>query len=170
MNQIERAQEAIRKTGLTYQSMADEYGVNLGQIKHFMSGRLKKVPPEIAEVLVNKFNISPYWLMEGSGPMLKIDVAMGKIKDATNAVTDVVMHYAPFSKTLMADMQEAAYHEKLEKEQLIERFRDRLPKSEVVDREMALLDNYRVATEIDKRTIERTAALAASDAKSKKKQ
>lgn len=55
------------------------------------------------------------------------DKAMLNVRHATNAATEVALQYGPISKTLLLEMQEAAFNENLDANQLMERFKDRLP-------------------------------------------
>lgn len=152
---------------MTFQAMSDNFGLTLGQIKNFMSDRLKRVPPEIEDVLVHKLNLNPMWLIEGTGQMYKKDDTFLNVRHATNAAIEVVMHYAPLSHGLIMDMQQAAFNDSLDKDMLIERFRDRLPQSAKVEDEVTLLDNYRIADDEDKQSIKRMAELAAESAKNR---
>lgn len=55
------------------------------------------------------------------------DKAMLNVRHATNAATEVALQYGPISKALRLEMQEAAFNENLDANQLMERFKDRLP-------------------------------------------
>jgi len=133
-----------------------------------MSGRLKKVPAEISELLVHKLHVNPVWLMEDAGPMYKTDVAFARIRKATDIAVEVALRYTSVSHGLLMEMQTAAFEENLSGEELIARFQDRLPQSNLNENELVLLDNYRAADEEDRHAIDRMAALAAQSSKGKK--
>jgi hypothetical protein len=162
--QVQRAQDALRKTGLTYQAMSDTYGIKIGQIQKFMSGRLKKIPPEIEEVLVRKLGVNVTWLIDGPEPLIRFDAAVAKLKRASDAAVEVALHFTPVSAMLRRQMQELAFNENLDKDRLMERFRDRLPQTAITEEEKVLLSNYRAVADGDKRAIERMVALAAQAA------
>jgi phage repressor protein C with HTH and peptisase S24 domain len=104
----------------------------LGMSATAFSNRRKKgsIPFEkLTEVLASR-NVDFRWVFTGS-------VDSSVLRDASLAATEVALRYSTVGRGLMQEMQEAAFSEKLSTEQLMERFRDRLPETFSVDTEIA---------------------------------
>ncbi|TCS38504.1 phage repressor protein C with HTH and peptisase S24 domain [Paucimonas lemoignei] len=116
------------------------------------SNRKKKgsIPYEKLTELLASRNVDFRWVFTGS-------VDSSTLRDATMAATDVALRYSTVGRGLMQEMQEAAFVEKLTADQLLDRFRDRLPETFSVDTEVAQenAEHYRMS---DYQLVPRTSA------------
>jgi hypothetical protein len=84
--------------------------------------------------------------------------AMLNVRHATNAATEVALQYGPLSKTLRLEMQEVAFNENLDTNQLMERFKDRLPQPVVAEPGVApgkVIATIAAGTKVDPAILER---------------
>lgn len=123
---ISRAKMALKLTN------DKELAAALGMRDTAFSNRRKSgsIPyRELTEVLSTQ-NVDLKWIFTGS-------VGTAGLRDASYAATEVALRYSPVGQGLLQEMQEAAFAEKLTSEQLLDRFKDRLPQTFTVDNQVA---------------------------------
>lgn len=99
------------------------------------SNRRKKesIPYEkLAEVL-ESHKVDLGWVFTGN-------VGGSTLRDASLAAAEAALRYTPVSKRLIQEMQEVAFTEHLDSDQLAQRFSDRLPKTISVDEDVSELN------------------------------
>lgn len=129
MNSVNKFEEVISraKVALKVRGDAELAGI-LGMSPTAFSNRKVKgtLPYEKLTDVLSTRNVDLRWVFTGS-------VDTGFLRDATFAATEVALRYSFVGQQLLQEMQEAAFAEHLTSEQLLERFRDRLPHSFSVD-------------------------------------
>lgn len=81
--------------GLTQKDLALLLGVSLDRVKSLTSGKVKKLAPEEAKVLVDKLHVRAQHLATGEGPLfmspqeLELERRLGAIKTATRSASRV---------------------------------------------------------------------------------
>ncbi|WP_076592005.1 helix-turn-helix domain-containing protein [Herminiimonas arsenitoxidans] len=168
MNATEQLDLLMRALDIRQSDLAEKLGVEVQRLKDIQRGKIKKMPADVSKALVDIFHVSPEWLVTKAGPVFKTDIAFAKIRKATDAAVEIALRFTSVSHGLLMDMQSTAFEEQLSADQLLERFKDRLPSKGLLPDEMALLDNYRTAGAEDKHTIDRMAALAAQSGRKNK--
>ena len=79
--------------GLSQKDLAQLLGVSLDRVKSLTSGKVKKLAPEEAKVLVDKLHVRAQHLATGEGPLfmspqeLELERRLGAIKTATRVAS-----------------------------------------------------------------------------------
>jgi len=84
---------------------------------------------KLTEVLSSR-NVDFRWVFTGS-----VDTSV--LRDASYAATEVALKYSSIGRGLLHEMQEAAFAERLTADQLMERFKERLPDTFSVDADVS---------------------------------
>lgn len=123
MNGVNKFDEVISraKSALKVHSDSALAGI-LGLSPTAFSNRKAKgtLPYEQLTDALSSRNVDLRWVFTGS-------VDTGLLRDATFSATEVALRYSVVGHQLLQEMQEAAFAEHLNSEQLLDRFRDRLP-------------------------------------------
>ncbi|MDP3841078.1 MAG: LexA family transcriptional regulator [Oxalobacteraceae bacterium] len=133
MNNVDKFEEVISRAKVALKVQADaELAAIIGLSPTAFSNRKAKgtLPYEKLTDALTSRNVDLRWVFTGS-------VDSRFLRDATFAAMEVALRYSAVGQQLLQEMQEAAFAEHLTSEQLLDRFRDRLPQSFPVDNLMA---------------------------------
>lgn len=154
--------------GLTQQDLADLIGASLSRVKAITSGRVAKLKPGEIRVLVERLYVSADWLATGVGPMFRPPKAedqdaLASHLQAVSAMKEVVdalpLPEPERSRLKMLLTGDATVDGKLLVQALAGGFRPE---------ELALLDNYRHASEEGQRAIRATSDALAQPARKRR--
>lgn len=123
MNNVNKFEEVILRAKNALNVKGDaEIAALLGMSPTAFSNRKTKgtLPYDRLTDLLSSRNVDLKWVFTGC-----VDATF--LRDASFAATEVALRYSPVGQQLLQEMQEAAFSEKLSSDQLLERFKDRLP-------------------------------------------
>jgi phage repressor protein C with HTH and peptisase S24 domain len=133
MKRENKFEEVISRAKIALKIASDSELANLlGMSGTAFSNRKKSqsVPYDKLVELLSSRNVDFRWVFTGS-----VDTSV--LRDASYAATEVALQYSPVGRRLMQEMQEAAFAEHLTSDQLLERFKNRLPQTFTVDNDVA---------------------------------
>ena len=85
----DRYKKALDYIGLKQIPLSSKLGVPLNEIKN-MSSKKKKVTPEFALLLEDKFNINPVWLIFGRGEMIFTQEDQNLLEETEKSINELV--------------------------------------------------------------------------------
>lgn len=95
--------------GLSQQELADKIGEKRYRINDMESGKIK-IQIDLAELIEEKFNFNPWWILTGKGEMIKKESST-PLMTLKNHIGDREMEIIEAFRSLSQGEQEVYYHE-----------------------------------------------------------